>query len=151
MSADDVTVCIPSDAFWARVRVVDDADSCWLWQAGRFSNGYGQVWDGTRSRGAHRVAWELTHGQMPPPGAYICHQCDVPLCVRPSHLFLGDVRSNTADMCAKGRHANSTKTHCPAGHPYDEANTRLNVRGARECRTCARAAKLRHKRKRAAT
>jgi hypothetical protein len=30
-------------------------------------------------------------------------------------------------------------THCPQGHPYDEANTRRRPRGSRECRACGRA------------
>lgn len=34
---------------------------------------------------------------------------------------------------------NKVKTHCPKGHPYDEANTSISKRGARFCRTCARA------------
>jgi hypothetical protein len=30
-------------------------------------------------------------------------------------------------------------THCPAGHPYDEANTYLTNAGRRQCQTCRRA------------
>lgn len=30
------------------------------------------------------------------------------------------------------------KTHCPQGHPYDEANTRIARDGHRVCRTCHR-------------
>jgi hypothetical protein len=30
------------------------------------------------------------------------------------------------------------KTHCPAGHPYDEANTWTDARGSRHCRACWR-------------
>jgi len=32
--------------------------------------------------------------------------------------------------------ANTLKTHCPKGHPYDEANTYINKSGGRECREC---------------
>lgn len=28
------------------------------------------------------------------------------------------------------------RTHCPQGHPYDEANTIINADGKRRCRTC---------------
>jgi len=31
------------------------------------------------------------------------------------------------------------KTHCPSGHPYDAANTRLSKKGSRLCRICHRA------------
>lgn len=34
------------------------------------------------------------------------------------------------------RNHQRAKTHCPKGHPYDEANTRLNSRGHRTCRAC---------------
>ena len=32
--------------------------------------------------------------------------------------------------------ANAAKTHCPAGHPYDEANTARDAKGWRRCRAC---------------
>jgi hypothetical protein len=33
---------------------------------------------------------------------------------------------------------NRAKTHCPQGHPYDEANTQMTRAGGRRCRTCSR-------------
>jgi hypothetical protein len=33
---------------------------------------------------------------------------------------------------------NGLRTHCPRGHPYDEANTCVLTRGGRVCRACAR-------------
>ena len=39
--------------------------------------------------------------------------------------------------------ADGRKSHCPAGHPYDEANTYVNPRGGRSCRTCQRESRRR--------
>jgi len=52
---------------------------------------------------AHRVAWILTHGEIP-PGMFLCHSCDMPRCVNPSHLFLGTQTDNMQDCVSKGRH-----------------------------------------------
>ncbi len=38
---------------------------------------------------------------------------------------------------------NITKTHCPKGHPYNEANT-VRMRGKRYCRECRRQYSLRY-------
>lgn len=40
-----------------------------------------------------------------------------------------------AEVGPSYRGAMAARTHCPRGHPYDEANTYLNA-GRRHCRTC---------------
>lgn len=120
--------------FWTKVR---KSDGCWEWTAGRSGKGYGQFYTGSALRdGAHRVAWELTHGPVP-PSMVVMHLCDNPPCVRPSHLALGGQSANITDAFRKGRitRYNLAKTHCPQGHPYDEANTYC-YRGRRHCRAC---------------
>lgn len=88
--------------FWQKVAVDDSDDGCWEWTASRYVSGYGGVrWHG-EMRYAHRLAWELENGSIP-EGKWILHRCDTPSCCRPSHLFLGDARTNVDDKLAKGR------------------------------------------------
>ena len=78
----------PRDAerFWSRV---DRSGPCWLWRGGTFRQGYGMFHAGLTGRyGAHRVAYELTHGSLP-PGTSVRQRCGVRTCCNPSHLVLG--------------------------------------------------------------
>ena len=58
--------------------------------------------DAGRALGAHRVAWMLANGPIP-PGMCVCHHCDNPRCVELSHLFLGTMADNMRDRDRKGR------------------------------------------------
>ncbi len=51
---------------------------------------------------AHRASWLLHRGAIP-QGADVLHHCDVPACVNPDHLFLGDKTANMRDMARKHR------------------------------------------------
>lgn len=71
----------------------------------RGPNGYGQIGLGKGTRRlayVHRVSYELEVGVIP-AGAYICHRCDNPPCVRPDHLFVGTQLDNMRDAASKGR------------------------------------------------
>ena len=62
--------------------------------------GYGVFFTDKKRRRAHRVAYELTYGEIP-EGLFVCHSCDNKICCDPDHL-LGTVQDNVDDMCKKG-------------------------------------------------
>jgi hypothetical protein len=88
------------DKFWAKVR---KTDTCWLWIGGLNSDGYGSVRLGSPTN-AHVISWRLTNGEIP-KGRHILHKCDVPNCVNPEHLFLGNHADNMRDKTLKDRAA----------------------------------------------
>lgn len=86
----------------------DTNGGCWLWSGaipkGKRQRGFITV-DG-RSRLASRVSF-AAFVQDPGPG-HVCHKCDVPACVNPSHLYLGNHGTNMADMVARRRYFAAT-------------------------------------------
>jgi hypothetical protein len=83
--------------------MVTKSDGCWLWTGPVGGHGYGHFSVERRQVRSHRMAWELSNGPIP-SGMYVCHRCDVTLCVRPDHLFVGTHRDNNDDKVAKNRH-----------------------------------------------
>ena len=51
---------------------------------------------------AHRWVYQQVIGPVP-PGKEVCHSCDNPPCVRPSHLWAGTTSQNALDAFQKGR------------------------------------------------
>lgn len=77
---------------------------CRLWLGSVDMEGYGRLMHNYRIIKAHRAAWEVAHGEVP-PGLIVCHKCDVPGCVEPRHLFVGTIADNNRDRSIKGRTA----------------------------------------------
>jgi HNH endonuclease len=122
--------------FWS---LVEQTAGCWLWVGYTKRDGYGQY----LGRPAHRVAYELVVGPIP-PGLQIDHLCNNAPCVRPEHLEAVTPQENN-------RRRDNGGTHCKSGHPYDEANTYIRPNGCRDCRACIRMrARAYYRRKRAA-
>lgn len=95
-----------SERFWSKVL---SGDGCWEWTASKDRKGYGKFGP---TKSAHRVSYELERGPIP-SGLFVCHHCDNPSCVRPSHLFLGTVQDNVDDMISKGRQGIQAKALSP--------------------------------------
>jgi hypothetical protein len=84
------------------------ATGCWAWTGSAYggrdfhrSGGFqvaGKTWQ------AHRFAYVLFNGPIP-EGLCVLHRCDFPLCVNPTHLFLGTVGANNVDRTCKNRSA----------------------------------------------
>lgn len=87
--------------FWSKVNKNGD---CWEWTSSTKKKFYGQFWFRGAMRLSHRIAYASEIGIIP-EGLGVCHACDNPRCVRPSHLWLGDNADNTRDMCMKNRQA----------------------------------------------
>lgn len=118
--------------FW---RYVNKTTTCWLWVGAFGRGGYGKFTDDSkRTRGAHRIAWELTNGLIP-TGLFVCHNCDNPQCVRPAHLFLGTAADNMRDKVEKGRQAKGPNVG-PKNPTKGEAHhkSKLNAEKVREIR-----------------
>ena len=83
-----------------------DARGCIPWLGSKTHRGYGLIQVGNRGSvktSAHRIAWVLVHGDLP-PDLCVLHRCDNPSCVNADHLFIGSVQQNVQDMVAKNRH-----------------------------------------------
>lgn len=120
------------ERFWNRLDR-DGKDGCWIYPV---RSKYAVVSVGAYRESAHRVAFRLINGDIP-PGMCVCHRCDNPRCVNPAHLFLGTYSDNALDRDAKKRGRNSRKTHCPKGHELSGDNLYLKkARTQRNCRSC---------------
>jgi len=106
---------------------------CWLWLGALDTPGYGQVRQRGKMLMAHRVAYERWVGEVP-AGLHVDHLCRQRCCVNPEHLE----PVTNAENLRRGISHNRARTHCRAGHEFDEKNTYATPDGRRECRSCHR-------------
>ena len=93
----------PRERFWAGVKR-GGLYECWPWQYSRWGTNqmYGTTTLYGKKTSAHRVAYILSYGDVP-PGIEVCHTCDNALCCNPCHLWLGTHAQNMQDKTLKGR------------------------------------------------
>lgn len=134
LAAQGLSPTLP-ERFWSKVNKdgpvpehMPHLGKCWVWTGAKSSGGYGCIARGGARVGvisAHISSWILHFGKVP-KSLCICHRCDVPRCVNPSHLFLGTRKDNSQDMLKKGRD----------NHRYgpDNSKTKLTESQVREIR-----------------
>lgn len=93
--------CSDKCRFLSYIEKIDSG--CWLWKGYKNRKNYGKLsFQSNRSAIASRVSYELFVGPIEGK-LFICHTCDNPSCVNPSHLFAGSHMENMIDMIEKGR------------------------------------------------
>lgn len=133
------------ERFWSKVDRRDTSAVCWRWRGGT-SKGRGQFAAQGTTYQAHRVAYTLTTGPVP-PGQVVLQRCANLLCVNPDHLMLSDpvpseVRGedhalarlrNAQAVAIRERYAAGGITHVALARDYGvtEATIRRVLRGHR--------------------
>jgi hypothetical protein len=135
-----------AERFWSKVDRRSDRE-CWLW-LGKNNGRYGYFSIGRRQVGAHRIAYELMVGAIP-PGFVVHHVCRTTRCVNPQHLRADTQSANVLrDQSPPAR--NAVKRNCVHGHPFSGSNVRIYTRRSGEVeRVCIRCEVTRNAAKRA--
>jgi hypothetical protein len=111
-------------SFIDRTKVVGD---CLEWTGAKHPLGYGRLKLNGDLKQAHRIAYELWMGPIP-PHLELDHLCRNPSCVNPGHLEPVSHAENLRRIPAR--------THCLKGHEFTPENTGVHVRGKRYCLAC---------------
>jgi hypothetical protein len=98
-----------SDYFMSNYIPVTET-GCWIWLGNWTDKKYARyASNGKNHCFVHREFYKLFVGEIP-DGMIVCHKCDTPPCVNPSHLFLGTHKENSDDKVKKNRVARYTRT-----------------------------------------
>lgn len=108
------------------------ASGCHIWTGAR--KGKDGRYGSLNNVYAHRLAWELEHGPIP-PRAQIHHLCGNKLCIRVDHLECVTPREHAV------RHRRDV---CRNGHDLSNENVRISRSGKRVCLRCETNTRRRH-------
>jgi len=85
--------------FWERVYKFDD---CWEWFGKVNRKAYGMIGYNGKNISSQRASWLIHYGEIPKDN-HVLHHCDLPWCVNPDHLYLGNNTDNINDKLLRGR------------------------------------------------
>ncbi len=83
-----------------------------MWGGTLTPQGYGVIYVGTKTAGAHRVAYQMWKGPIP-RGKVIHHRCERKSCVNPAHLEAVSHLENIAASADTKYRAILMKDHVP--------------------------------------
>ena len=119
----------------AEMSIPEPNSGCILWLGRVGARGYASFYFNGRGAVAHRVAYELKHGPIP-PGLVLDHLCRVPTCINPAHLEAVTPGENILrGMSPPAKEAR--KVVCKRGHAFDYT-IRRKYKNERICRACSR-------------
>jgi hypothetical protein len=111
------------DVHWSFPIAQGMPDVCWYYLEDK---GCGRF----KGMEAHKYAWQLYSGPLPPPGYHLHHLCKNHWCVNPSHLVIASEITHPRWDAVK------LVAFCPRTHKYNESNPIVNAAGRRLCDQC---------------
>ena len=108
------------------IPINNNCDVCWNWQGTIGSDGYGRTTIYDKSYRIHRIIYEIYNGPFDKT-KFICHKCDNPICVNPTHLFIGTTQENTQDKVNKNRQTKGSNVNTAVLTENDVINILLGI------------------------
>lgn len=81
----------------------ENDNGCWVWTGALMPAGYGSIMINRVTKLAHRIMFGLANPDIDISEKFICHHCDNPPCINPSHLYAGTQVDNAQDMIRRKR------------------------------------------------
>ncbi len=98
-------------------KINKDENDCWIWNAAldkMTKYGINKDFKSRKCLRSHRISYILHKGNIP-KGMFVCHTCDVKLCINPDHLYLGTHKDNMRDQKERKRAHRPSSEDCVFG------------------------------------